>query len=137
MRILIYYFYNNRKDVECMEQDRKREILNLQKQQKEKRGYYIHSVILENGYVDIHSHTLKDYNHPDLRIKCTKLCRDIVYSIIMDLCDSIINGAKYYHTTRVDMKFDGMKYSAVFRNATEDLSLFDNDVLDVSVRFEI
>lgn len=55
----------------------------------------------------------------------------------MDLCDSIINDAKYYHTTRVDMKFDGMKYSAIFRNATEDLSLFDNDVLDVSVRFEI
>lgn len=55
----------------------------------------------------------------------------------MDLCDSIVNGAKYCHATKVDMKFDGMEYSAVFRNAIEELSLFDNDVLDVSVRFEI
>lgn len=120
-----------------MEQDNLEKILNSQKQQKEERGYYIHSVILGNGYVDIHSHTLKEYNHPDLRIKCSELCQGIVYSIITDLCDSIINGAKYYHATKVDMKFDGMEYSAIFRNATEDLSLFDNDVLDVSLRFEI
>lgn len=68
-------------------------IRELEKEHKEKYGYYIHYVVgFDNGLIDAHTHGLCDYNnHLELQIVIS-ISYEIVNNLINNLGQKIKNG---------------------------------------------
>lgn len=107
------------------------EIIELQKKITEKYGYCLHAVPLEGtGMVDIHSHGLSAFNHPDLRINFSINYQNFAWTLMTHLCDCVVHGKIFKESIEL-VKIDMTEYQVMFSKTTFNTDLFDNDVLQV------
>lgn len=104
--------------------------------ESKKDEYYIHAVLDDSiNMVDMHSHGMKQFHLPDMRIRCSPNYVRLMYTIFPYLCDLAVNNRRNFgignNTEHVNV--DGVVYEIKFYSTEIDISLFDNDVLEVVI----
>ena len=101
-----------------------------------KDGYYIHAVLDESiDMVDMHSHGMKQFHLPDMRIRCSPNYVRLMYTIFPYLCDLAVSSRRNFGigNSTEHVNVDGVVYEIKFCSTEIDISLFDNEVLEVVV----